>query len=64
MKRILRLHQVEEITGLKRSALYERMADGRFVKPVNLGPKAVGWVESEVTDWVDNRIAERDAKAR
>jgi prophage regulatory protein len=59
--KILRLRQVEEMTGLRRSALYERIADGRFVKPIKLGPQAVGWLESEVTAWLEARVSERDA---
>jgi prophage regulatory protein len=58
--RILRLRQVEEATGLKKSAIYERIADGRFSKPISLGPQAVGWLESEVNDWIAQRVAERD----
>lgn len=53
---ILRRKQVEARTGLSRSTIYARMADGTFPKPVSLGPRAVGWVESEITDWLTGQV--------
>lgn len=46
--RILRRHQVEAETGYSRSTLYLRMAQGLWPKPVNIGPRAVGWPAAEV----------------
>jgi prophage regulatory protein len=60
MKRIIRLPAVEIKTGLKHSAIYQKMAEGDFPRPVPLGPKAVGWIEAEIDAWIDDRIAERD----
>jgi prophage regulatory protein len=40
------------------------MAQGSFPRPVRIGKRAVGWVESEVDGWIEARIAERDAKAK
>jgi prophage regulatory protein len=53
---IIRRKQVEARTGLSRSTIYLRMAEGNFPKPVNIGPRAVGWIESEVTDWLNTRV--------
>jgi len=55
---ILRRKQVESRVGLKRSTLYQRVAEGTFPAPVNLGARAVGWVASEVDQWLRDRIAE------
>ncbi|MQM38448.1 hypothetical protein KBTX_02459 [wastewater metagenome] len=52
--RILRRPEVERITGMGRSALYAAMQEGRFPRPVKLGPRAVGWRESEVQAWIDS----------
>src|SRR5215208_8312474 len=60
--RILRRPDVEERTGMSRSAIYAAIAAGRFPAPVNLGPKAVGWVEAEIDLWLEARIAARDAR--
>lgn len=58
--RIIRLSEVLANTGLARSTVYKYVADGSFPKPVSLGDRAVGWVESEVQEWVLARIEERD----
>jgi prophage regulatory protein len=52
--------EVERITGMSKSWLYQAMAEGRFVKPVVCSPAAVRWVLSEVCAWVENRVSERD----
>ena len=57
---ILRLPQVRSKTGLCRSSIYQRIASGAFPKQIDLGGRAVGWVESEITEWIDKRIQERD----
>jgi prophage regulatory protein len=56
---ILRRKQVEARVGLRRSTLYQRIADGSFPAPVRLGGRAVGWIEAEITEWLTNRVAER-----
>ena len=56
--RILRLPEVQRRTGLSRSTIYVRLDQGRFPKPVSLGARAVGWIESEVDEWIRERIAE------
>ena len=53
---ILRLPQVKTRTGLSRSTIYLRISEGRFPKPISLGGRAVGWVESEVDDWLTRQI--------
>jgi len=59
--RILKRREVERRIGLSRSAIYRRIADGTFCKPVPLGAgKAVGWVESEVDAWLAACVARRD----
>lgn len=55
---ILRRRQVEARTGLGRSTIYEGMDKGTFPQSIRLGNKSVGWIESEVTDWINRRIAE------
>lgn len=52
----LRRKQVETRTGLSRSTIYQYIQDGAFPKPVPLGPRAVGWLESDVSDWIAARV--------
>ncbi len=54
---ILRRKQVQTRTGLSRSTIYQRISDGTFPKPVSLGARAVGWIESEIDAWLHERIA-------
>ncbi|HDQ4105118.1 TPA: AlpA family transcriptional regulator [Pseudomonas aeruginosa] len=66
--RIIRLKNVIDATGLARSTIYKYIADGIFPKPVSLAPagldmpstRGVGWIQSEVDDWILARIEERD----
>lgn len=54
---ILRRRSVEARTGLSRSTIYLRMAQGTFPKSVPLGPRAVGWLENEVEAWLQAQVA-------
>jgi prophage regulatory protein len=55
---ILRRKQVEARTGLARSTIYDRLRnDPAFPKPVSIGARAVGWIESEIQQWLDSQIA-------
>lgn len=51
--RIYRRPDVERITGLSRSSIYDFMARDRFPRPVKLGKRAVGWRACDVHDWLD-----------
>ena len=53
---ILRLPAVIARTGLRRSTIYARAKQGTFPKPIKLGPRAVGWVESEIEQFLEARI--------
>lgn len=54
---VLRRKQVEIRTGLSRSTIYARIAEGTFPPPIDLGARAVGWLESEIDAWLQSRIA-------
>lgn len=58
--KILRLSAVIESTGLARSTIYKFVASGDFPKPVPLVGRSVGWLESEIQEWIQGRIAARD----
>ena len=53
--RLLRRREVEEITGLARSSIYRQMDRGSFPRPVKVGPTAVRWRESDITEWIASR---------
>ena len=54
---ILRLPAVKTSTGLSRSTIYLRISEGTFPRPVSLGGRAVGWLEAEIQEWLERRIA-------
>ena len=58
--KILKLPAVSNITGKCRSGIYQGMTEGTFPKQINLGPRAVGWLESEIQEWIESRIQVRD----
>ena len=59
--RLIKLKEVIDKTSLGRSTIYEFMTKGTFPKQVSLGAKSVAWLESEVDDWIMERIGEREA---
>lgn len=60
----LRLHQVINKVGLKKSAIYKLISEDEFPKPVKLTSRAVAWLECEINDWLEQKVAERNGKER
>ena len=52
---LLRLPKVLSKVPWSRSTLYAAIADGRFPKPVQLGPRSVAWSENSVDEWIEAR---------
>ncbi|PKQ01073.1 MAG: hypothetical protein CVT74_01150 [Alphaproteobacteria bacterium HGW-Alphaproteobacteria-13] len=44
--------------GLGRSAIYQQMSEGRFLKFRSLGPKCAVWVEAEIEEWIRRIISD------
>ena len=57
-ERLLRLPDVEALTGLKKSSIYDAMRRGEFPQPVKLSRRAVCWPLSTVQCWIAGRIAQ------
>lgn len=57
-ERFLRLADVKARTGLSRSTIYLNISNGIFPRPVSLGARSVGWLESEINAWMTARIHE------
>lgn len=60
--RLLRMKQVQELTGLSRSSIYGMSSAGNFPSSLQLVPggTSVAWVAKEIEDWVNQRIEARD----
>ena len=57
--KILRLPDVMEKVGLKRSSIYAYVQKNAFPQPVLLGARAVGWKSDEIDAWIDQRAEMR-----
>jgi prophage regulatory protein len=62
-KAVLRLPTVKFRTGLSRSTIYLRVSQGSFPRPINLGSRAVGWLEGDVEAWLDLQINRSQKKS-
>lgn len=60
--RVLRLKDVMEMSGLARSTIYKYIDAGTFPQPIPLGGRSVGWVDSEVHEWIAAKIKNRDTE--
>jgi len=52
---ILRLALLRKKVGLGTSSIYQMMAEGRFPRPRKIGKRAVGWLESDIDQWLLSR---------
>lgn len=53
---INRLPVVLQRIGVSRSTLYQLIKTGQFRAPISLGARAVGWLESDVSDFIEARV--------
>jgi len=53
---VLRLPTVKARTGLSRSSIYLRINQGTVPRPISLGARAVAWVETDINEWISDRI--------
>ena len=59
---ILRLSEVKARTGLARSTIYDRIKTGSFPAQVSLGARAVGWLASDIEDWISGQVKRSRAR--
>lgn len=55
--RILRMPELIARIGLSRSTIYEAISKGNFPPSISLGARAVGWLESDVDHWIEERAS-------
>ena len=54
---LLRLPQIMQQTGLKKTKLYELQKRGSFPMRIQITSNSVGWIEEEVNVWIAGRVA-------
>ena len=61
--RILRIAEVRRIVGICTASIYSYMKKGEFPNQIKIGPRMVGWLESEIQEWIASQVtAARDKK--
>ena len=58
--KLLKMRDVMDLTSLAKSTIYKYIDTEGFPKQVKLGSGSVAWVESEVLEWIEEKIAQRD----
>ena len=58
---MIKLKEVQKLTGLSRSSIYAYIDKGLFPAQVKLGERCVAWVDNEVEEWVLSKVLARDA---
>jgi|AntRauTorcE11898_2_1112593.scaffolds.fasta_scaffold41705_1 prophage regulatory protein len=61
--KLIRIKEVMDRTGLARSTIYKYISEEKFPQPTKLGPRTVAWVESEIENWINDLINQRDGEA-
>jgi prophage regulatory protein len=54
--RLLRFKQINEMTGLPKSSVYALIKKGEFPSPIPITPQTVGWISTEVSEWIASRV--------
>lgn len=62
--RILRLRDVAFKLGTSTRTIYNLIKQSDFPRPISVGMKSVGWLESEIDTWLKARIDARDRELR
>jgi prophage regulatory protein len=60
---LIKIREVLRQTTLSRSQMYLLIAAGQFPKQIKLSEKSVGWIQAEITAWIQGRIDQSRAQA-
>ena len=58
--RFIREEERHDTTGVPTSTWYLLMSRGEAPKPVNIGPRAVAWIDADIQEWMEARIQARE----
>ena len=62
--RIIRMNTVRDRTGLSRSTIYRKIAEGTFPPQIRISVNGAGWREADIDRWVANPVAWRPGSGR
>ena len=63
IKKMYRLPEGMDMTGLSRSSIYLRVSTDEFPKPVKIGRRAIGWPEDSIIAWQAKMMEAQDESA-
>ena len=58
--KVLTLRELEDVVGLRKTAIYSAMKTNEFPRPIKLTTRKSGWLKSEVQEWLELRRELRD----
>ncbi|NOI67791.1 AlpA family transcriptional regulator [Vibrio sp. 99-8-1] len=59
MGKTIKLSEILELTKVSKVTVYRWIKNGNFPRPINFGGRSSVWLESEVNDWLDQKIKQR-----
>ena len=59
--RLLTLREVCAVTSLSRTSVYRLQAEGIIPHSIQISPGRVAWLEDEIQEYIESRVAERAA---
>ena len=60
---LIRLSEVRRRTGYSKAWIYRLLKENRFPQSIKIGTRSVAFVESEIDDWINQRIVESRGEA-
>ncbi|GKP88253.1 MULTISPECIES: helix-turn-helix transcriptional regulator [Klebsiella] len=55
---LIRFSEVQKRTGYSKAWLYRLMSEQRFPTAIKIGSRSIAFIESEIDEWINQRIAE------
>ncbi len=62
-KQLIKLCGVKQLVGMSRSSIYAAISAGTFPKSISLGLRSVAWLSSDISEWIDSKVAASKAVA-
>lgn len=59
---VIRMPEVVRRTGLAKSTIFRRVRAGAFPQPVRLTSSSIGFIDSEVTEWIEQQMSARQPR--
>ena len=60
MQKLLKLYEVAELLNVCKSQVYNLVKQGYLPKPIKIGKRGSGWLQSDIDSWFKSKIEQRD----